>query len=263
MKLRLGITPYLNTKPLMYALINGQVGHNFDLVFDTPSRLSELLRQGKLDMSLIPAIEYAKGGDYSVIPNMAVCATGHVKSVLLYYKDAISDITNVALDDASSTSAVLVKVLLPRCFHTQPAYFKSASPMQEIQGKADAALLIGDQALIYSTKNGHFLDLGNAWYNYTCQPFVFAVFAVRPGVDLGDSLDIFQRAKQWGLGHLDYIAAQEAPGLGLSVAVCQDYITRRIRYDLEADKIRALQTFYQLAYADGLIDREVTLKFYR
>ena len=263
MKLRLGITPYLNTKPLMYALINGQVGHNFDLVFDTPSRLSELLRQGKLDVSLVPAIEYARGEGYAIIPDMAICATGHVKSVLLYYKDTISDITNVALDDASSTSAILVKILLPRCFHTQPAYFKSASPMQEIQGKANAALLIGDQALIYSTQNGHFLDLGNAWYEYTSQPFVFAIFAVRPGIDLGDSLNIFRQAREWGLGHLDYIAGRESPGLGLSVKVCQDYITRRIRYDLEADKIRALQTFYHLAYEDGLIDREVNLKFYR
>ena len=51
---------------------------------------------------------------------------------------------------------------------------------------ADAVLLIGDRAMRACLPGfAHAFDLGQEWYDWTGLPFVYAVWAVRRGVDLG------------------------------------------------------------------------------
>src|SRR5207248_1474321 len=67
--IRVGAVNYLNTKPLIHELKD--IAPNVELVLDAPSRLAEELRAGRLDVALIPAIEYFRAGTYSIVPNIA------------------------------------------------------------------------------------------------------------------------------------------------------------------------------------------------
>src|SRR6185437_4627566 len=80
--IRVGAVNYLNTKPLICDLerLTSQV----ELSLEVPSRLADLLADGKLDVALIPVIEYFRAGRYSVVPNIAIASRGPVLSVTLF-----------------------------------------------------------------------------------------------------------------------------------------------------------------------------------
>ena len=55
--MRIGAVSYLNTKPLVYGL--AALAPRAEVVYDLPSRLADELAVGKLDVALIPSIEFA------------------------------------------------------------------------------------------------------------------------------------------------------------------------------------------------------------
>src|SRR5262249_25962062 len=80
--IRIGAVNSLNTKPLIHDL--EQLAPEAELVLDLPSRLADDLEQGRLDVALIPVIEYFRHGSYSVVPNIAIASNGPVLSVTLF-----------------------------------------------------------------------------------------------------------------------------------------------------------------------------------
>ena len=63
---RVGAVTYLNTKPLIHELET--LAPDLELILDVPSRLADELAAGRLDVALIPVIEYFRGGSYTVVP---------------------------------------------------------------------------------------------------------------------------------------------------------------------------------------------------
>src|SRR6516162_9439841 len=109
---RVGAVNYLNTKPLIYDLET--LAPEAELVLEVPSRLADLLAARRLDVALIPLIEYFRAGSYSVVPNIAIASRGPVLSVTLFSRVPWPDIRRVALDAGSRTSAALTQVLLQK-----------------------------------------------------------------------------------------------------------------------------------------------------
>src|SRR5204863_126242 len=95
-------------------------------------------------------------------------------------------------------------------------------------------------------------DLGQEWTDWTDLPFVYAVWAVRDGVDLGDAERAFVRAKEYGLAHAGRIAQREAAALGLDAGYCRRYLANIIRYDLGAAELAGLRKYHELAAELGL-----------
>ncbi len=261
--IRVGIVPYLNAKPLFYPLITGEIKHDLTLIEDSPAGLADALARQELDIAMIPTIEYVLGDNYRIIPGIGISSLGAVKSVLLYSKLIPPAIYRVALDESSRTSAALVKVLLSNCFGIHPEYCTSPPHLSNMLTKADAALLIGDQALMVPRNGYHCIDLGALWQAYTGMSFVFALLAVRKDVDAGEAVNILLAAKALGLTQIPQIARAEAAKLGISPEVCLDYLQNRIQYELQDEQLQALVHFYQMAGVEGLIPEEVHLKFYR
>src|SRR5207249_9785332 len=81
---------------------------------------------------------------------------------------------------------------------------------------ADAVLLIGARAMRACLPGfAHAFDLGQEWHDWVGLPFVYAVWAVRPGADLGPVEAALHEAKRRGVANLGVIAHREAPRLGL------------------------------------------------
>ena len=55
MPTRLGVVSYFNARPLVHALESGDLTHDFELVYDVPSRCAEKLHAGETDVALIPS----------------------------------------------------------------------------------------------------------------------------------------------------------------------------------------------------------------
>jgi len=260
-RVRIGAVNYLNTKPLIYDLET--LAPDAELILEVPSRLADLLAAGRLDVALIPLIEYFRAGSYTVVPDIAIASRGPVLSVTLFSRVHWPQIRRVALDAGSRTSAALTQVLLRGRYGVRPEVVPLPLESRAEDVDADAVLLIGDRAMRACLPGfPHAFDLGQEWFDWTGLPFVYAVWAVRPGADLGGVEEALAEAKRRGLERVGLIAHREAPRRGLDAGLCRRYLATILHFDLGPRELAGLHHYYLLACELGLARRGVHLEYY-
>jgi len=232
---RVGSVRYLNAVPLTRGL-EEQVS------FTVPSKLAEMLRRDELDAALVSVTEVLLNDRYDVLDGIAVASLGEVKSVLLAHRRPLEEAKEIFCDTASLTSVQLLRVLLAeRELH--PEFKPLAS--YDFEALPDFALLIGDPALDFlRTPRQHDLwDLGAAWYEMTALPFVYAVWALRRGVENSALRRQLREARDFGMDTLDYIIRTRTD---YDYDFRNDYLSWHIHYHLGADEKRGLARFTEL-----------------
>jgi chorismate dehydratase len=244
-KLRVGAVNYLNTKPLIERLTD--FAPNVELSLDLPSRLADQLAAGELDVGLIPVVEFFRGAGYTFVPNVAIGSRGPVLSVTLFSKVPWEAIRTVALDEGSRTSAALTQILFRKRYGVNPDVYPLAINTPADDLTTDAVLLIGDRAMRACLPGYRFAyDLGEEWTAWTGLPMVFAVWAVRSGIDLGPAEAAFQKAKEYGLAHAGEIAQREAAVLGLDPGFCRRYLSNILSFDLGPVELAGMRKYREL-----------------
>lgn len=244
--LRLGAVQYLNTRPLVHGLAASGV----DVVYDLPSRLADRLAAGGLDVALIPVIELFRGSGYRIVSDACIGCRGAVMSVKLFLRTAPQRVTTLAVDEGSRTSAALARILLAERHGVFPAVEILPIGARLADTRADAVLLIGDRALgpggAAADSAGSFQlvwDLGDEWCRWSGLPFVFAVWAARPGVDVSGVEPLLTAARDSGVANLAAIAAAEASAHGLTVPQCLGYLRDNLHYSIGPGEREALAAF--------------------
>jgi chorismate dehydratase len=207
--MRFGSVPYLNAKPLHIAL------HPTPQLFP-PVVLAEKLQTGELDAALVPVVECLLNPIYQLVDGVGICCLGAVHSVILTGSVPLPEAKTIALDAESKTSVLLLRVLLEKYLKLTPKYISENSP-------SDQHLRIGDQALTHRRTHPHLLptDLGQLWFDHTGLPFVFAVWAIRPGLNPKPIAREIRAAQGAGLAQRKKIAAAPSD---------YRYLTENIRY---------------------------------
>jgi chorismate dehydratase len=177
-------------------------------------------------------------------------------------------IETVATDTSSRTSVALTQVILQRWFGGKRHFVPMDPDLPRMLERADAALLIGDPALLVKPDGYKVYDLAQIWHERTGKPFVFAVWAVREqalreakhGLDVAG---IFQTSRDHGLypANIKAMARDWAPRLGLAEDDVQSYLTKNIYYYLDAPCLEGLTLFFQYSVECGLIERVPELRF--
>lgn len=259
--LRIGAVSYLNARPVVYGL---DARTDIALRFDVPSRCAALLEEGTLDLGLIPSIEIGRGG-YAVVPHVALASDGPVASVALFTRRPIAEVEAIALDTSSRTSAALVRLLCDERWRIRPAFRQEAPDLDAMLGVADAALLIGDNALFadHAARGLEKIDLGAEWTAHTGLPFVWAMWAGRAGAVAPATVDALVEARDEGLAHLDEIAAAYAPGDAARRQTASRYLRENMKYCLGARHETAIRWFWDGAARLGLVEAPAPLRFYR
>src|SRR4030067_159341 len=234
--LRIGVAPYMNAKPLIYGL--NQMSEAVELVFEVPSLLPDMLNNGHIDVSLIPSIEYFRNGGYAIIPGISLLSFGAVGRVKIFSKTPIRDIRTAALDKSSLTSCALTRIILHEKYHLSPRYTQWNGTYNISQVDADAALLIGDNAMRVKA-NGYFtLDLGQAWFDHTGLPFVYAIWAVKKDSHVPGINNLLREAKEAGIQSVTTLAITESQRTQFTQEQCLRYLTRSIRHGLGDGEIK-------------------------
>lgn len=241
--MRVGAVNYLNAKPLIEGL--EQFVPGITLTLDLPSRLSVQMQEGKLDIGLIPVVEYFRATNYSFIPNICIASRGPVLSVTLFSRVPMELIKSVSLDEGSRTSAALALILLAERYNLTPAIRQLPIEIPADDVSTDAILLIGDRAMKACLPGFPLAwDLGEEWTRWTSLPMVYALWAVRDGVEVDDrTITGFQRAKMHGVVNAGRIAEREAKPLQLDAGYCRRYLSHIIRYDLGDAELEGMKRF--------------------
>ncbi|MEZ6233834.1 MAG: MqnA/MqnD/SBP family protein [Phycisphaerales bacterium] len=120
-------------------------------------------------------------------------------------------------------------------------------------------LLIGDKVITGAPPENlfpHQVDLGQAWHEWTGQPFVYAAWmcradeADRPEIALAAALLDRQRRKN--LVRLASLAAEHGPAAGWPVDLAERYLASHLRFDLGPRERAAAQRFIDECAALGL-----------
>lgn len=255
--LRIGAVQYLNTKPLVHGLADAGA-----VVYDLPSRLADGLAAGRLDVALIPSVEALRGG-YRIVSDACIGCRGPVMSVKVFFRTPPDRVATLAVDEGSRTSAALARVLLAERHGIRPQLERLPIGSGFRDTQADAVLLIGDRAIEARGADrmaGSFQvvwDLGDEWCRWTGLPFVFAVWAVRDGVEPGGLVDRLAAARDAGVANLAAIAAAEAAAHGLTVPQCLAYLRDNLHYVLGSRERQALKLFGRHVAALGIVPGHV------
>jgi chorismate dehydratase len=257
-KLRVGAVNYLNTRPLVYQF--ERFAPHAELVFDYPSRLADDLAGGRLDVALVPSIEFFRDPTYTIVSDACIACRGPVLSVKLFSRVAPEEIRTLALDEGSRTSVALARILLSERYGVRPQLEGLPVEAALEDTRADAVLLIGDRAI--RSPGGRFQvvwDLGDEWCRWAELPFVFAMWVARAGAELAGLDTALAAARDAGVAHLDDIAAREAAPLGLTRPQCLAYLRDNLYFYLGQREQRGLNLFYEKAARMGLAPEGVEL----
>ncbi|MGA2661364.1 MAG: menaquinone biosynthesis protein [Verrucomicrobiota bacterium] len=232
---RVGSVRFLNAVPLTRGLED-------QVVFATPSELAAMLQRAELDAGLVSVTEPLLRGCYDILDGVAIASLGEVKSVFLAHRGPIQDAREVFCDTASLASVSLLRVLLAE--RGVKARFKPL-PGYDFAGLPDYTLLIGDTALDFAlAPHSHQIwDLGAAWNELTGLPFVYAVWALRRGLESAALRRQLREARKFGLDTLDSIV-RNRPEYDYDFR--KDYLGWHIHYHLGADEKRGLLRFAEL-----------------
>jgi chorismate dehydratase len=238
---RVGSVRYLNAVPLTRGLEE-------EIIFDVPSKLAEMLQRNELDAALVSVTEVLFNDRYDVLDGIAIASLGEVKSVQLAHRKPIEEAKEIFCDTASLTSVNLLKVLL-----AERGLKPEFKPLENysVAKEKDFVLLIGDPALdlLLGPHEHEIFDLGAAWFEMTELPFVYAVWALRRGVENRELRRHLLDAKDFGLDTLDHIIRSRTD---YTQEFRQDYLGWHIHYHLGADEKRGLKKFIELLRKHGL-----------
>jgi len=273
MRPRVGHIQFLNCLPLYYMLVKKGLLLDIDLYKDTPAQLCERLLAGRLDISPVPSIEFARhAAELLLLPGIAVSSRGPVMSIVLVSKLPLEKLDGrpVALASNSRTSQVLARLVLENHYGVSPTYFESPPDLGEMFREADAALLIGDDALriIAADCPFHVYDLGREWTAMTGCSMVYALWAVRRDFarQHPDAVRRVQQAFQTSLresiADIDEIARDIARWEPFTPAFLKQYF-KTLQFDFEPDLQKGLLHFYGLARQINMLDAVPELVFWK
>lgn len=272
-RLRVGAVSFLNTKPLIYPLLDKEIQADIALSLDVPSSVAARLSDSRIDVGLIPIIEYFRanpsGTNYCILPDISIASNGGVQSIQLFSRVPVHEIRRIALDTSSRSSVALLKILLAEKYGISPAFTMCAptvKPSTALQNRQyppfEAVLLIGDPALRHLGTTQYSVDLGEAWYKLTGLPFVYACWVARSDTSLGDLPQTLLQSKERGIAQIPEIAQTEARKLGLPETLCLDYLQNHIKYDLDESAIAGMELFYKFAVKNNLAPSCRSLNFF-
>jgi chorismate dehydratase len=262
--MRLGRIPWINCYPIYGAIDRGLVGLPAELVSGTASELNDLLAAGELQVSAVSAVEYARNAAlYHLLPNIAITCDGPVHSVALFSRRPISELTRstVLLSASSRTSVLLLELFCRHRWNIRPHFATVRAEAPDLAGLAglphEAVLVIGDAALHLAARSAYpvRVDLGAEWKAWTGLPFVFAVWAARrdaPAAGVAMAHRRLLESREWGLAHLDQLAAEAAENTGVEERACREYLGD-LDYALSYKHLAGLTDFFRRLAHDGLV----------
>ena len=233
----------------------------YDVHLTEPSKCALELNQGSADLGLIPIA--ALTPELCIVPGCTIASLERVRSIQLVVKGkrGLAAVGSVSADTASRSSVAYAQVLFRHFLGTDPEFRPARADAVAMLEGADAALLIGDPALLALERRTEieaqvgpcqWFDLAAEWRARTGLPWVAAVWAVRPdavasGLARRCVIEDLNLSREHGTAHVEDLVREWTPKIALPAAVIRTYLTTNIHYVLDEGCIQGIREFRRLA----------------
>ncbi len=254
---RIGAVSFANTIPLIEGLEGDPA---VEITRDLPARLADLLYEGRIDVGLIPIVEYLRGVGGDIVPGICIASHGPVRTVKVFSKVPIEEASTIAVDRGSRSSVAMLRVLLAEVHGRFPDFHIVEPRRDHLFTHFDTVLVIGDRAeKVDTTDVPHVVDLGAWWTEFTGLPFVYAAWVLSPDLCTEGSqprrrelIARLQTAKETGLAALPRLADQLVADRAVDREELLDYWRNTIGYELDQPELAGLTRFAELAAKHNL-----------
>ena len=261
-RIRVAAIGFLNPAPLMWDFEHppqdAGFARRYEITRMKPSECAASLLAGTADLGLIPVA--ALTPELAIVPGSTIASLDCVRSIQLIVKGPrrLDEVRTIAADTASRSSIAYTQILFRKFIGISPEFISTAADLVAMLQGADAALLIGDPALLAleartATEQQvgpcQWLDIAHEWTSRTGLPWVAAVWAARPEAirNRAQLLADLDGSRDNGLAHIDDLVTEWTPRIALPPAVIHAYLTRNIHYLLDPPCLEALSLFRQYA----------------
>jgi chorismate dehydratase len=278
--LRVAAINFLNPAPLMWDFehppLAATLAERYTLHYTQPSLCADELLGARADLGLIPIASLTPS--LAIVPGCTIASLDEVRSIQLIVKSphTLDTVKTIAADTASRSSLAYAEILFRKFLHTHPTFLPAAADPIPMLQHADAAILIGDPALLALESREHieaiigpcqWFDLAHEWRTRTNLPWVAAVWAVRPealassNLTAADLTEDLETSRNHGLLNIENLVEQWTPRIALAPATIRHYLTSNIHYLLNTDCILAIELFRQYAAEADILPPLPRLRF--
>jgi chorismate dehydratase len=270
-KLRVAAINFLNPAPLMWDFehppLAAALAQRYTLHYTQPSLCADELLAARADLGLIPVASLTP--DLAIVPGCTIASLNEVRSIQLIVKSpntksphTLSSVKTIAADTASRSSLAYAEILFRKFLNTHPTFLPAAADPIAMLQQADAAILIGDPALLALESREdiekivgpcQWFDLAHEWHTRTNLPWVAAVWAVRPealgppNLTAAQLTEDLETSRNHGLLNIEPLVEKWTPRIAIPPATIRHYLSSNIHYVLNTDCIRAIEIFRQYA----------------
>ena len=269
-RLRVAAIGFLNPAPLMWDFdhppLNTVLAGRYQVDTMMPSECADRLANGTADIGLVPIAALATTPGLRILPGCTIASKGRVRSLLLVRRAAqpLEKLRSIAADSASRTTLVYARILLHRWGNPSVPFVPMTADLDAMLDRADAAILIGDPALMALEERANrfertgesliYHDLAEEWHALMYVPFVSAVWCSACGGSLDESvaMDLI-RSRDHGLANIDALVAEWSHRMALSEETIRSYLTSNIHYVLDEECVEGMRVFFEKAAEMGVL----------
>jgi chorismate dehydratase len=269
-RLRIAAIDFLNPAPLMWDFehppLSDELARRYRIDRMTPAECAAKLATGQADIGLIPIAALATSPELRILPGCTIASKGRVRSLLLVHRawQPLTDLQSVAADTASRTTIAYAHILFHKWGNAGIQFVPMAADLDEMLGQADAAILIGDPALLALEERFNrmertgeelvYRDLAAEWNVLTGLPFVSAVWGTACGRLLDERVaEDLIRSRDHGLANIDALAAEWSKRFPISEQTIRTYLTTNIHYVLDEECVEGMRGFFRAAAECGVL----------
>ena len=278
-RLRIAAINFLNPAPLMWDFehppLNAALAQRYQIDRMSPAECADRLAAGQADIGLVPIAALAANPALRILPGCVIASKKRVRSLLLVHRASqpLAALRSVAADTASRTTLAYARILFHHWGNPAVPFIPAAADLDAMLDHADAAILIGDPALLALEEQANrfertgeklvYLDLAEEWIKITGLPFVSAVWAAAPqnspaapGLDFEtwDSIaNDFIQSRNHGLQNIDALVAEWSARLPIPEETIWTYLTTNIHYILDEDCIEGMKGFFRMACESNIL----------